>query len=321
MYDLMKESIIDILFKNLGKFYSGKKMAEILGISSVAVWKRVKNLINEGYEIEAVPKLGYRLSDHPTRLWPSGYDIKKTKWLPNTILFQKKVSSTMDTARNCYKNGSRVIALAREQTAGRGRHGNKWFSPTDSGIYMSVAVKPNLLLIRSLPLINIAACAAVHKLLKERYRIDTKIKWPNDIYYNSKKICGILIESETEGNSITYIAIGIGLDLKENENYGSLSENGSYINPIELVSLLTGELDKQLDNITNNHSSLLSYWKSNNNTIGKKILIDDSGTKISGYAKDIDENGYLIVMDTYKEKKVISGEIVFLEGVNEKRER
>jgi len=127
-----------------------------------------------------------------------------------------------------------------------------------------------------------------------------------------------LIESETEGNSITYIAIGIGLDLKENENYGSLSENGSYINPIELVSLLTGELDKQLDNITNNHSSLLSYWKSNNNTIGKKILIDDSGTKISGYAKDIDENGYLIVMDTYKEKKVISGEIVFLEGVNGK---
>ncbi len=315
MYDLMKESIIDILFKNLGEFYSGKKIAEKLGISSVAVWKRVKNLIDEGYEIEAVRKLGYRLSDHPTRLWPSGYSIKKTKWLPNTVLFHKQVSSTMDTARSCYKNGSRVIALARKQTTGRGRHGNKWVSQIDSGIYMSVAVKPNLLLIKSLPLINIAACVAVHKLLKEKYKINTKIKWPNDIYYDDKKICGILIESETEGNSITYIAIGIGLDLKENENYASLSENGSYINPMELVGLLIDELDRQLNNITNNSNFLISYWKLHNNTIGRKVLINDFGTKISGYAKDIDEIGCLLVKDGDVEKKIVSGDIMFLEGV------
>lgn len=311
----MQKSIIDMLFENRDNFYSGKKMAETLGISSVAVWKRVKNLLKEGYEIDAVRKLGYKLSEHPTHLWPSGYRIKKTKWLPRTLTFQTKVGSTMDVTRNYYKNGNRVIALAREQTSGRGRHGRKWISSSDSGIYMSVAVKPNLLLIRSLPLINIAASVAVHKLLNEKYDINTKIKWPNDIYYNAKKLCGILIESETEGSRITYIAVGIGLDLKGNGNYASLSESGNYINPMELVGLLIDELDKQLDNITNNSNFLISYWKLHNNTIGRNIMINDFGTKISGYAKDIDESGCLLVKDADVEKKIVSGDIIFLEGV------
>lgn len=311
----MQKSVIDMLFENKDNFYSGKKMARTLGISSVAIWKRVRNLLKEGYEIDAVRKLGYKLSEHPTHLWPSGYQIKKMKWLPSTLAFQTKVDSTMDVTRNYYKNGDRVIVLAREQTSGRGRHGRKWISSSDAGIYMSVAVKPNLLLIRSLPLINIAASVAVHKLLNEKYNINTKIKWPNDIYYNAKKLCGILIESETEGSRITYIAVGIGLDLKENGSYASLSENNTYINPMELVCSLIDELDTQLDNITNNSNFLISYWKLHNNTIGRKIMINDFGTTTSGYAKDIDKSGCLLIEDAGVEKKIISGDIIFLEGV------
>jgi len=110
----------------------------------------------------------------------------------------------MDLAKQAHKNGKDVIALAREQTSGRGRRKRNWLSETDKGIYMTVAVRPDFP-VKSLPLINLAASVAISKLLKEHYRINTKIKWPNDIFFNEKKTCGILIEAETDGNMALYL--------------------------------------------------------------------------------------------------------------------
>jgi len=310
----MQDRIIYLLFENQGEFISGRQLACKLDISTVAVWKRIRNLIEKGYEIEALQKKGYRLINNPTCLWPSGYKIPKTKWLPNDIAFNVSVSSTMDIAKREYKDGRSVIALAREQTSGRGRHKRSWLSATDAGIYMTVTVKPDFSM-NVLPLINLASSVAISRLLDKQYNIHTKIKWPNDIFFNGKKISGILIETETEGNELAYLAIGIGIDLYDNGIYGSLSEAGSYINPIEFVSLIIRELDIQLENIIMNPEYLLSYWRLNNNTIGNKVIISGLGGIVSGIAKDIDSSGYLIVEESGgKLSRVISGDLV-LEGV------
>ncbi len=305
----MQKNIIDLLFENRGIFISGKQLAEIMNISTVAVWKRIQRLIREGYEIEALRKKGYRLASKPTRLWPSGYNIPETKWLAKEILFKRSVSSTMDLAKQAYKSGKNVIALAREQTAGRGRRKKVWLSEADKGIYMTIVVRPDFPA-KLLGLINLATSVVISKLLKEHYGIFTKIKWPNDIFFNGKKICGILIEAETEGSDLTYLAVGIGIDLYDNRIYGSLSESKIYINPMEFVSLIVKKLDIGFENIIIGVDSLLSYWRLNNNTLGKRVAINTPGGLVSGIAKEIDKNGYLIVDSDGKFSKVISGEVI-----------
>lgn len=131
-----------------------------------------------------------------------------------TILYFDSIASTNTEALNQARQGADegLCVVARQQTAGRGRHGRTWLSPKDAGLYFSVVLRPRVE-IKFLPLITLMSAVAVFDSLTELYQINPDIKWANDVHINEKKICGILAEM-TETKTGLAIVVGIGINLK-----------------------------------------------------------------------------------------------------------
>ena len=218
----VKESVLQALTENEGKYFSGGKLADDLGVSRAAVWKAVKALQEEGYRIDSVTGRGYCLTKERAPLTEEG--IRQTlplRYRDNGIYVYDVIDSTNTRARQIAADpsqakaplhGSTVIAL--QQTAGKGRLGRSFFSPKE-GVYLSIIVKPDFDLSRSV-LVTVATAAAVAEAIdavcgqQER----AMIKWVNDVYLEGKKVCGILTEGimDFESGQIDHLVIGIGVN-------------------------------------------------------------------------------------------------------------
>ena len=209
-----------MLEKNKGEVLSGERIAGTLGCTRAAVWKAVKSLREEGYHIEAGPNKGYmlakdtnRLSQEGIRLFLDDPDVR--------IDIYDELESTNQTAKKeamMGEAGHGAFVIARSQTAGRGRRGREFYSPADAGLYMSVILKPQGTIHDSL-LITTAAAVAVYRAVEQICGIRLDIKWVNDLFYQGRKVCGILTEAVTdfESGDIDFAVVGIGLNLYEAE--------------------------------------------------------------------------------------------------------
>ena len=184
----VKSRLLEFLEKNKGTVISGEKIAEELQCTRAAVWKAVKTLREEGYEIAAGSNKGYMLSAESNKLAEEG--IRPFLSKPDVFLkVYPETESTNRTARQAAiigeaKHGSAVLAY--RQTEGRGRRGRKFYSPYDAGLYLSVILEPEGSLRESLVL-TAEAAVAVYKAVKELTGKDLDIKWVNDIYFKNKK--------------------------------------------------------------------------------------------------------------------------------------
>lgn len=128
------------------------------------------------------------------------------------IIHLATITSTNDYAKKNYKKLKHgTVIIADEQTTGRGRRNNKWFSPKGKGLYFSILFKK---ISCNAQLLNIIPAYAVLETLYKLYGIKAHIKWPNDILIKGKKIGGILVELKYIGKKLIYAVIGIGLNLK-----------------------------------------------------------------------------------------------------------
>ena len=251
----VKDSVLETLHKNKGKYVSGESISGDFGVSRAAVWKAINSLRQEGYEIDAVTNRGYMLSEDnclitaesirehlPARYKGNRiltYDVVDSTNLIARRIASGEVETTGETsalkidgvsAKNVSGVGGRVdfgrtpsdrldnidgaIVVARQQTAGRGRLGRSFFSPTE-GIYLSVIISPRFDITKH-TLVTVATAVAVAEAVDSVCGQDeeTKIKWVNDIYLHEKKICGILTEGVTdfESGRIEHLVVGIGLN-------------------------------------------------------------------------------------------------------------
>lgn len=216
----MKEKILSILEENRGESVSGGKMAERLGVTRAAVNKAVASLRAQGFQIEAVTGRGYRLVPECDRLSAAGIRrwLKKNK--ERTILIFDEVASTNLTAKEVLPDcGDGALVLAQRQSMGRGRMGRSFYSPQDMGVYMTIGLHPQGSAEQSV-FITVAAAVAVSRAIDILYGIKTQIKWVNDIYYDGKKVCGILTEGavEMESGGVTHAVLGIGINTRYPEN-------------------------------------------------------------------------------------------------------
>ena len=217
----VKSRLLEILEKQKGETLSGEKLAEELQCTRAAIWKAVKSLREEGYMIEAGQNKGYMLMKANDRL--SVEAIRPFLLFPDVyIKVYQEVDSTNRAAKAAAIGGEAghgSFVLAGSQTEGRGRRGRSFYSPQDAGIYLSVILKPYGSLQESL-LLTAEAAVAVYKAVKKITGIELDIKWVNDLYYNGKKVCGILTEAVTdfESGNIDFAVVGIGLNLFESED-------------------------------------------------------------------------------------------------------
>ncbi len=212
-----REQVLALLEENSCSYISGQEIADKLYLTRAAVWKAIKALQGDGHDIEAVTNKGYRLNTpHDSLSAAAVTAMLKHEGLNMPIKIYKEIDSTNDELRRIADSGTSVeFAIAADkQLNGRGRRGRSFYSPVDTGLYMSLLIHPDLTLTGATLLTGMTA-VAVMDAIKEVTGIDVSIKWVNDLYLNRLKVAGILTEAFTsiEDGSLSHVIVGIGINL------------------------------------------------------------------------------------------------------------
>lgn len=313
-----KELIISILENNKGQYLSGEIIGKNLNISRAAVSKAIKELKSSGYNILSVNKKGHCIPLQSNIL--SSIEIKKNLKYCNEIIIKNSLDSTNNYGKSLLienpSHGTTIIA--NEQTNGRGRKGRYFFSPKDTGIYMSIILKPELISLDSPLKVTIATAVALTKSIDELCNKNTLIKWVNDIYIDGKKIAGILTEATTdfESGTIQNIIIGIGINFNTSIFPEELlpiarsifSKEDYSVNRNELIARIINEIMDIIRDL--NNENIIKKYREKSFLIGRDIVFYEKENEIFARVLDINENGYLLVETTSGSKKTLSaGEV------------
>lgn len=299
-----KEQVLDILIENMDIHISGESISQQLGISRASVWKHINSLKKEGFEIESKSGIGYILLGKTDSSLTS-YEIKRgleTEFIGQNIEYFKSIDSTNTFAKNIApKSDEGMVIISDEQSSGKGRVGREWISKENEGIYFSIILKPDIDIMNASFLTQVAGAAMVSSL--EKMGVESTIKWPNDIIVNGKKISGILTEMSAEIDQISYIVVGIGVNLynqsfeEEIESKAtSLKKEGYDIDKKEFLQKFFLEFeDLYKEFLSGDKESTISILRKKSAVLDKEVYIIDRTGKIKVYARDIDENGNLLV--------------------------
>lgn len=316
---MIQEKILDFL-KRKPDYLSGDQISHRLGITRQALWKHIHILKDSGYDIVAVPHLGYKLISSPDRLFVSEVARQlNTKFIAKKIYYFDTVSSTMDTAWQLAIKGSPdgTIILTESQTKGRGRLGRSWFSPKYKGIYLSLILRPKILPNQT-PLITLMSAVSVCEAIKEKTGITCQIKWPNDILVHHKKIGGILTELNAETDLSRFVVVGIGLNVNNDKRtltMGATSLREQKKKELNRLDLLQ-EILRQIENnylIFQKKGALavIDKWRDWSVSLGRRVRVVYQKEHIEGQAVDIDiDGGLLIRNDAGLTQKVMAGDVV-----------
>ncbi len=315
-----RKAVLDYLRRK--KPVSGQELGNAIGVTRSAIWKYIKELREEGYQIDSVPSKGYYFLSSPDRLLPEEVtDGLDTRVLGRKIIYRQEVTSTQEIAREAaaQQAGEGLLVVSEVQKGGRGRVGRVWASLPGS-VYFSIILRPDIKPTEALrvPLVaGIAVARAIHR----QTGLETLLKWPNDIFINNRKAGGILTELSAEVDRLEWIIIGIGLNvnatidsipdhLKETATSIRI-ESGKEISRVKLLQLILLELESLYDEYTENgFEPLRRLWKSMSNTIEAEVVICSGTEEVSGKAVDIDSDGALILerADGNRER-IVAGDI------------
>ncbi|CAH2211825.1 biotin--[acetyl-CoA-carboxylase] ligase [Tepidibacter aestuarii] len=315
----MRSEIIKILLENRNEFVSGEYISEKLGITRSAVSKHIKNIKNQGYEIESITRKGHKIVGCPDLL--SGGVIKhdlNTRFIGKEVIHFDTIGSTNDYAKKvALESSDGTIIVSEEQTSGRGRRGKEWHSIKGDGIWVSIILKPDIYP-HNAPFITQIAGASIVKALRN-LKIDASIKWPNDIIVNNKKVSGILTELGAEIDRINYIVLGMGMNVKTMDFPGdiqniatSIFKEGYNVKRIDILKNILEEFEKlYLDYIQkNDKSNCIKICKESSAILGKNIYIINADKKRKVKCIDLNEEGNLVIINEDNDiEELISGEV------------
>ncbi len=306
------------MLENCDAPISGELIAKELNISRNAVWKAINSLRAEGFVIDATSRKGYALSKKNTRFSVAG--IERHLNCGCNISIYETLESTNITAKQQANDGALqgTVIIARQQTGGKGRLGREFLSKP-GGLYMSIVLRPDLPP-NDTTLITTAAAVAVCRAVDKVCSINTGIKWVNDIFWDGKKICGILTQGSVslENGSIDYAVLGIGLNINRPKNdfpKELKSIAGSiYDTPCDsetqnrIIAEILNEFFAVFENIA--ERDFLEEYRSRSVIIGKEVVCVTQNGEFAATVKDIDNDAHLIVATRDgKEHTLSSGEV------------
>lgn len=302
-----KEKLLALLEENKGTFFSGEEIARTLQVSRAAVWKAVNALREDGYTIDAVTNKGYRLSPDSDILSPQGIRrFLKPEYRGLNLTVLSTVPSTNALVREKANQGcpEGCVIVACEQTAGRGRYGRQFFSPVDSGVYLSLLLRPTAYSPQQATCLTAAAAAAMCQAIEAVTGQQPGIKWVNDIFLHGKKVCGILTEAAVglETGTLNYMVLGAGVNLYPPaegfpEEIQSIAGSVLEHSCPEAKNRLVGEfLNRFWDFYT--HPECRAYledYRSRSLAVGRRVTVLSNGQAVSAYAYGIDDDFRLLV--------------------------
>jgi len=293
--------VLEILRSRSG-YVSGSEIAKELGLSRSTINKIVNELRRVGYVIETHPRLGYRLLDvDDLSLAPQYPPIVEGRRI--SIHYLERCGSTQDVADSLAREGAPegTIVVAEELTNARGRLSRKWFAPR-GGLWLTVVLRPRF--VEYLHALSLAVGVAISKALESLLGVETRLKWPNDVLLNGRKLGGVLIEARAEADRVDYVLVGIGINVNndlppEVERVATTlsKELGRRVPRVPLLRAVIRSLFDEYDRILRGRvSDVVRDWKERSATIGRRVrvrLVD--GSVIEGSAVDVDSVGRLVV--------------------------
>lgn len=241
-----------------------------------------------------------------------------TNFIGKNIIHLETVDSTNDYLKkinNQVEDGT--VVISDEQTKGKGRLGRKWQSKSREGIWMSIILKPEIIPYKA-PFITLIAGASIVKALNN-LQVPAKIKWPNDIVINNKKVSGILTELSADIEKTNYIIVGIGINVNNSEFDRDLKEKATSLykehyklSKVDIVTEILHELEKLYKDYIDRDckEETLKICKEYSAIINKDVYIVKENEKELVKCVDINKEGNLIVRDSNnKLKEIISGEV------------
>lgn len=316
----MKEKILALL-RESDTYVSGQEICDKLNISRTAVWKYVHILQEEGYQIESVKKRGYRFIGAPDCLTAEEIISQlDTKVFAQKTVYHEEIDSTNEEAKRLAEHGAihGTLVISEYQSKGKGRRGRTWISSKGNCIYMSIILRPDMESQYASGLTLMAALAVSDGI--DRLGCKTRIKWPNDVIINGKKVCGILTEMSSEIDYINYVVVGIGINVNDevfSEEIAQMAtsirlESGKVQNRAKLVSYIMEAMEEYyiLYRRTNDLSLILDKYNQKLVNVNEKVKLIKKGEEQIKTALGVDKTGALIVKDENGiSEAVISGEV------------
>ena len=228
--------------------------------------------------------------------------LLRTEFVGRTVWYQESTTSTMeDAAREARAGGPEGgVAIAEDQSAGRGRMGRSWVSSPGENLHITIMVRPELAQLRHLVLITpLAVCLAIEELTELRPRI----KWPNDVLIAGKKVCGVLAESALEDDRVLFALVGVGINVNADMSaYGEIkdiatslaSETGQELSREEVLAATLNHFETLYQALGRGEVVSIG-WKERLETLGKQVTVQSSAGALEGVAVDSDSDGALIL--------------------------
>ncbi len=319
------EQVLKVLKEKKGEYVSGQELAGLSGITRSGIWKQIEQLRELGYNIESSPRKGYRFIGTTNDL--NSMEIQDglaTIAFGRPVFYREEVDSTTKWAKSLANQGAveGTIVIAEKQTGGRGRMGRSWASASGLGLWLTWILRPKMSA-SQLAGLTLLTAVTMSETIKTVAGVQVQIKWPNDLFYEGKKLAGILAEINGEMDLVNYLIMSIGLNVNHEEADFPAELKGRATS----LKIITGKelsrriiLQQFLANFESAYyllpqkgmANLVEYAKKHSATLGKEVLINQGfGGIIEGKAIDLDIDGSLLLED--KQQKVIrvySGDIM-----------
>ncbi len=322
----MKEEILRLL-RSADGYISGQELCNRFGVSRTAVWKAINQLKEAGYEIEAQQNKGYRLMAAPDLMTEAEIkSLMHTEWVAKEVLYFDTIDSTNTKAQELAEKGypSGTLVVADKQESGKGRRGRSWVSPSGTGIFMTLMIKPDINP-NNASMLTLVAALAVAKAITSVTGEEAMIKWPNDIVINGKKVCGILTEMNAQFDYINHIVVGIGINV-HNESFPEeisqmasslmIEAGGKRFHRAQIIAETMSYFEQYYDTFlkTQDLSALVREYDELLVNRNKSVRVLDPKEPFDGKAMGITPKGELIV-DTWESRKLVSSGEVSVRGI------
>lgn len=313
------KDLLDILRQTDG-YLSGEELSRQLGVTRAAVWKKIEQLRQEGYEIDSVTRRGYRLTGVPDSISEAEIraNLSGKGAFGCRIVSLPSVDSTNEEAKRQGDAGAPhgSVFVADEQTGGKGRLGRRWVSAPGSGLWFSILLRPDVLP-SEITGITLLSAVAVCRGIQALTGCEARIKWPNDVVIGTKKVCGILTELSAEMEHVHYLIPGIGVNTSNGAFPPELSDRATSLKmetgqDIRRAVLL-GKILEEFEELYNRYgvSSFPEEYRSLCVSLGRPVSLQRGGRKLTGTAVGIAPDGALLVRTQEGEEiAVTSGEVV-----------
>ena len=320
----IRYSLLEKLLASKDEFVSGGPIAESLGVSRVSIKNHVDHLVSGGYQITAIRNRGYRLEQEPQTFHEIGFRIHCAGQLPEAHLHcYAHVDSTNVEVDRLLNDGAEapVVVVSATQSSGKGRRGNRWESHSGENLYLSVGFRPWIETTR-IGQYTLWVGISIAEFLREHTGLDVKVKWPNDLYVNGKKVAGILSEAKIDTDYIQHLIIGVGLNINAPAHHfpeelrkkaTSLRiEMGNTLSFNKLASSIATTIVEQSERYFKEprNDEIQEKWEHFDFLKGRKVVAQRGRNPVSGIANGIDSDGHLLIrLDNGENCAVNSGEV------------